>query len=59
MFPTYKQVVSTDSSLRTVRKEQLMEVACRVQAEYGFRISTKEHIPKMKEEHTTASNEYV
>lgn len=36
-----------------------MEVACRVQAEYGFRISTKERVPKMKEEYMAASIEYV
>jgi len=31
-----------EGSLRMSRKEQLMEVACRVQSEYGFKQSTRE-----------------
>ncbi len=32
----------TLDALRRARKEQVMQVACRVQAEYGFRLATRE-----------------
>ena len=42
-------------SLRVVRKEQLMEVACRVQAEYGFRMAAKDKCPRVREDFIFAS----
>ena len=36
-----RQVTNLDS-LRKSRKEQIMKVACRVQAEYGFRVAAKD-----------------
>ena len=48
-------------SLRSIRKDQLMQVASRVQAEFGFRMSAKDRIPKLKEEFlgSGSSDEYV
>jgi len=43
-------------SLRSIRKEQLMVVACRVQSEYGIRMAAKDKIPKLKEEFTIGSS---
>lgn len=31
-------------SLRSMRKEQLMQVACRVQSEYGFKVASKDRL---------------
>ncbi len=37
-------------SLRTIRKDQLMQVACRVQAEFGFRTAAKDRIVRTKDD---------
>ena len=39
-------------SLHSIRKEQLMVVACRVQSEYSIRMAAKDKISKLKEEFT-------
>ena len=31
-------------SLRSMRKEQLMQVACRVQSEYGFKLASRDRL---------------
>lgn len=50
MSPTPRPQHTLVDSLRVVRKEQLMEVACRVQAEFGFRMATKDKYPRVREE---------
>ena len=45
-------------SLRSIRKEQLMQVACRVQSEYGFKVAAKDPLPqKLKEDYSSFANE--
>ena len=44
-------------SFRSIRKEQLMQVVCRVQAEYGFRTVAKDRVPKIKEDFLGSSDE--
>ncbi len=53
------QVVSAEGSLRTMRKEQLLEVACRVQSEYGFRLSTQltTRVPRGKDDTISTGEE--
>ena len=43
-------------SLRVTRKEQLLELACRVQAEYGFRMSSKDRVPRTRDEFSFATS---
>lgn len=42
-------------SLRSIRREQLLQVACRVQTEYGFKVASKDRLgQKLKEDHVTS-----
>lgn len=44
-------------SLRSIRKEQLMQVACRVQTENGFKVAAKDRLQqKVKEEYLTSGS---
>lgn len=50
-------------SLRSIRKEQLMQVACRIQTEYGFKVAAKDRLQqKLKEDYLSggsATEEYA
>ena len=49
-------------SLRELRKEQLLQIACRVQAEYHFREACKERIPRRDDYYLSSGSvveEYV
>ena len=44
-------------SLRSIRKEQLMQVACRVQAEYGFKVASKDRLQqRVKEDYLSSGS---
>ncbi|CAI7993822.1 AP-5 complex subunit sigma-1 [Geodia barretti] len=41
---------STQKGQRTTRKEQLLQVSCRVQSEYGFRTAVKDRVHRSSED---------